>query len=315
MTRARLSLALAPLLFVGLITMPGTASAQAQPSHVFVAGNGSDRNPCTYARPCRTFQHAHDAVNSSGGVIDVLDPADYGPVSIIQSISILGHGWATVSTDSQHNTGISIDTANITVSIDGVRLEGVNFGGTGIALNVSANLFISNCVVRNFSNHGIVMKPPGPGPNQIVISNTVAASNGPQGIFLQPTAGSGEVTATFNRVEAYGNGQNGIAIYQNQAPNTFVGARIVDSVANDNGGYGFFAVGVPSQGEAALDVYRSTAEGNLGSYDVFAGDNSFVTVSECLISRWGQSQNGCLRSYGNNANGNGAAPCGTIGLK
>jgi hypothetical protein len=41
--------------------------AQAQPSHVFIAGNASDRNPCTFARPCRNFQHTHDAVNSSGG--------------------------------------------------------------------------------------------------------------------------------------------------------------------------------------------------------------------------------------------------------
>ena len=30
--------------------------AQAQPTRVFVAAQGSDGNPCTFALPCRTFQ-------------------------------------------------------------------------------------------------------------------------------------------------------------------------------------------------------------------------------------------------------------------
>ena len=64
----------------------GAGAAQAQ-TRVFVAAQGSDSNPCTFAAPCRTFQHAHDMV-AAGGEIDVLDPAGYGAVIITKSISI-----------------------------------------------------------------------------------------------------------------------------------------------------------------------------------------------------------------------------------
>ena len=55
-------------------------SALAQ-SRVFVAAQGSDSNPCTFAAPCRTFQHAHDVL-AANGEIDVLDPAGYGALTI-----------------------------------------------------------------------------------------------------------------------------------------------------------------------------------------------------------------------------------------
>jgi hypothetical protein len=219
MTHARLSLVLALLVFVGFSGTP----AQAQPARVFVSGSGSDRSPCTLARPCLTFQHAHDVV-TVGGVIDVLDTAEFGVVTITKSISIQGHGFAGIDVPV-NATGISINASNATVSINGVLIEGAQHGGTGIALNGSANLFI-------FSNHGIAMKPPG--DSKIVISNTVADSNLDQGIFLQPTGGV-LVTATFNRVEAKGNGQHGIAIYGNQASSTIVSAVITESVVTTNG--------------------------------------------------------------------------------
>src|SRR5436305_14261954 len=50
--------------------------AQAQPTHVFVAAQGTDSANCTFAAPCRSFQKAHDTV-AAGGEIDVLDPAGY----------------------------------------------------------------------------------------------------------------------------------------------------------------------------------------------------------------------------------------------
>src|SRR6516162_4145543 len=72
--------------------------AQAQ-SRVFVSATGSDGNPCTFAAPCRSFQHAHD-VTSANGEIDVIDPAGYGPLTISKSISIQGHGFSGISVPS-----------------------------------------------------------------------------------------------------------------------------------------------------------------------------------------------------------------------
>src|SRR5262249_14207100 len=73
--------------------------AQAQPTRVFVAAQGSDSSPCTFALPCRSFQHAHDVV-AARGEINVLDPAGYGAVIISKAISIQGHGFSGISTSS-----------------------------------------------------------------------------------------------------------------------------------------------------------------------------------------------------------------------
>ena len=77
MLRITLSALAVSLLALG----PCATAAHAQPVRVFVAAQGSDSNPCSFAAPCRTFQHAHDVV-AAGGEINVLDPAGYGAVTI-----------------------------------------------------------------------------------------------------------------------------------------------------------------------------------------------------------------------------------------
>src|SRR5262245_48160724 len=91
------------------------APASAQPARVFVAAQGSDANPCTFASPCRTFQHAHDVV-AAGGEIDVHDPAGYGRVTISKSISIHGHGFA----------GIASTTSGFAITISAGASDYVN---------------------------------------------------------------------------------------------------------------------------------------------------------------------------------------------
>ena len=51
------------------------------------ATSGSNSNPCTRASPCLTFAAAI-ANTAAGGEIDVLDPGDFGPVTITKAISI-----------------------------------------------------------------------------------------------------------------------------------------------------------------------------------------------------------------------------------
>jgi hypothetical protein len=68
----------AALLSCGLAAAP----AQAGPNRTFVSGLGTDSGTCTRPAPCRTFAFAL-TVTTAGGEIDVLDPAGYGPVTII----------------------------------------------------------------------------------------------------------------------------------------------------------------------------------------------------------------------------------------
>src|SRR5262245_62730777 len=116
MTRIALSAVTASLLAVGL-----NSAAQAAPNRVFVAAQGSDANPCTFAQPCRTFQHAHNVV-AAGGEIDVLDPAGYGALTITKSISIQGHGFSGMTVVS--GNGITINAgATDSVSLNGLLID------------------------------------------------------------------------------------------------------------------------------------------------------------------------------------------------
>src|SRR5262245_66228847 len=101
MTKCTPSLVIASMLAFALHAAP----AQAQ-SRVFVAAQGLDSNPCTFAQPCRSFQKAHDTV-VAGGEIDVLDPAGYGAVLITKAISIQGHGFAGLAVPS--GDGITVN--------------------------------------------------------------------------------------------------------------------------------------------------------------------------------------------------------------
>jgi hypothetical protein len=138
--------------FAVAVTLPA-ASAQAQ-TRVFVAGTGSDANPCTFALPCRTFQHAHDTV-AANGEIDVLDPAGYGALTIAKSISIQGHGYAGI-TASNSASAITVNAgASDVIILQGLTLDGVNSGLDGILFNTGASLKVFDCSIKNFLYNGI----------------------------------------------------------------------------------------------------------------------------------------------------------------
>ena len=62
-------------------TLP-LAPAQAQESRTFVSSAGSNTNSCTSATaPCGHFKAAY-AATPAGGEMDVLDPANYGSLTI-----------------------------------------------------------------------------------------------------------------------------------------------------------------------------------------------------------------------------------------
>ena len=63
----------------------------------FVSAAGSDSNNCAdITTPCLHFQNAVNATVPGGEVV-ALNPADYGPITINQPITINGQGWAYVA--------------------------------------------------------------------------------------------------------------------------------------------------------------------------------------------------------------------------
>src|SRR5262245_50108834 len=183
MTRIIASLFAASLLAVELTAAPAHAQ-----NRVFVAAQGLDANPCTFALPCRTFQRAHNVV-AAGGEIDVLDPAGYGAVTITKSISIQGHGFSGISAPAGDAITIGAG-ANDGISLRGLLIDGVGTGFRGIRFNTGASLNMQDCLIRNFQNHGIDYGGPASVKTSLYITNTQIFEMGGKGINIAPTGGS-----------------------------------------------------------------------------------------------------------------------------
>jgi len=141
MTRSLLAVACLFALILGI------HSAHAQ-SRVFVAAQGSDSNPCSFAAPCRGFQHAHDIV-AAGGEVIVLDDAGYGIVTITKSISITAPAglYAGISVPAS-GTGVTVNGAGIAVTLRGITITGQGANNYGIqVLNGSAR--VESSIVTN----------------------------------------------------------------------------------------------------------------------------------------------------------------------
>jgi hypothetical protein len=305
MTRITWSLFLATLLAFCL----HVASAQAQLVRTCVSmAKGSDSNSatsCHCSTPCRTFATA--AANTlADGEITVLDPGDYGGLTITRSISINNDSGGEASiTVSGNSTGIAVHAPNgaAYVNLRGLTIQGVGFGTTqGLVFLTGFTLTMTNCVVRNHTGNGIVFAPNA--SSNLSVSNTLVADNGGPGIFVAPS-GSGSVTAVFSRVAVYNNG-TGIVV-QGAASTGTINATVADSVAGNNSAGGFSAASSP--GGTSLTVVRSASVNNgtglfvTGAFAAFRVGQSTVTGN---TTTWSATSGGTLRSYGDNRiNGNG----------
>jgi hypothetical protein len=285
--------------------------ARAQLAKVFVAGQGSDSNPCTFAQPCLSFQHAHDTV-AAGGVIDVLSPADYGVVTITKAISIQGHGFAGLAVTS--GNGITIVAgASDKVSLGGLLIDGVGSGTTGIQFNTGASLDVQECRIRNFTTMGInftaATNPQTPATSALFVSDTHVAAN-LNGIRVS-AAGGGTPTGTFDRVVAVGNGNAGLLFYlRGTAAANFT---VSDSDFSNNGADGVNVNFSNPLSTGVSVVLRNVVASNNGTHGVWLQSASVappqplpvIWITKSTITRnylaIGADGNGYINSFGDNS--------------
>ena len=299
---AVLATALASILYV--------APAHALLSRTCVsAATGNDANAansCDCSTPCRTFQTAHNNT-ADQGELTVLDPGGYGALTVTKSISVVNDGGGEASMlVSGGGTGITINAsaAGGYVNLRGLTVQGVSGGtSTGLRFNTGISLTMENCVIRNHTGNGIEFYPNA--SSQISVSSTLLSDNGGHGIHIQPVAASA-VKALFNRVEAYGNSQDGILVAA-ALNSVAIKATAVDTVAANNGGSGFLATG-GFAGGINLMVARSVAANNSGTGIAALGLGAHVRVTRSTVTGNGQgwqAANAFLESYGdNNVDGN-----------
>jgi hypothetical protein len=233
-------------------------AAPAQAQRVFVSATGSDGNPCTFASPCRSFQHAHDTV-AANGEIDVLDPAGYGAVTITKSISIQGHGFSGITVASGGN-GITINASSTdAVHLSGLLIEGGHVGQNGIVFNGGQSLTVENCVVRNMFNDGLDFVSSATATQKLVVSNSYFNDNRGEGVFVLPLS-SGGINAAIDRTGFHRN-NNGLHVDGTQGTG-FLIVAVTDSVASNNSNIGVLVVSSSDKSPTNLSLTHSLVEGN-----------------------------------------------------
>jgi hypothetical protein len=305
------------------VTAMFSAAAGDGPStQTFVSASlGSDSNPCTRVSPCLTFAAAL-AQTTAGGEIDVLDPGDFGPVTITKAITIFGNtaGGAGMMT-TPGTSGIVISAgANDVVHLDGLTFDGVNASGTsGVVFLSGARLNIENCVVMGFTTSGITLSP-GAGSattTKVVVQNTTILNNA-TGLLIRPTGGiAANVTMRWLRID--NNTSEGLRV-DGTGGSGVINATLADSMASFNAGNGIDAVGGP--GNAIVDIMRVVAasngavsiqsnQSNGGTSSVTVGSSVLYGNNVAVVSTGG----GAVLSYANNkVTGNAISSSGFTGI-
>jgi hypothetical protein len=293
------------LLFTALVCLLPAAPAQATAARTFVSAIGSDSNNCAnVASPCRHLAAAY-AATSANGEIYVLDPANYGSVTITGPVSIEGHGWASIAPV----TGQAAITINANVSdninIIGVVLDGTAIANTiGIQFNSGGTLAVRDSVIRNFTSHGILFQTTDANPGRLFVSNTLVSDNGGYGIDINPTS-LGTTLAVLDHVELQNNASAGLAAQNHSQTITVV---VSESVSANSAGDGIF---VSSSGGTPVNVMvRKSKIANNAVDGLHAlGAAATIRVTRSTITGnntgWAAVSSGVVLSYGdNNIDGN-----------
>jgi len=148
---------LAKSLCIAAMTFAMATTAHAAALRTFVSGFGNDSNTatnCSHAQPCRTFAMAV-TVTASGGEIEALDPAGYGPITITGPLTLVGLPGAAINAPSGGN-GITINAGpNDAVHVQGLLIDGSGVGADGILFNTGGSLKVFDCTIKNFLYNGI----------------------------------------------------------------------------------------------------------------------------------------------------------------
>jgi hypothetical protein len=298
MTRTTSSLLTATLLALGLTAVP----AQATTFRTFVSAHGSDTNACTLLAPCKTFAAAHTQT-TAGGIIDVLDPAGYGAVTITKSITINGRDWASTLVTGGNAITINAGPGDV-VNLRGLIIDGAGTGADGIQFNSGGTLNVQNSVIRRFTGAGIQFVPST--SSKLFVSSTLVSDNGAAGIHVFPSGSGITVTASLNRVEL---DNNVTGVLANGTTSTgAVKVTVADSVSANNGASGF--VSFSAAGQAATDVMlvRCAAVNNATGMRATGAPATLRSAQSTVTGNavgWSVANGGLLFTYGdNNIDGN-----------
>jgi hypothetical protein len=303
-----------PLIFAaGLLVLGPAAPAQAaRINQAWVSGHGTDSASCgPSTSPCRTFQYTVHNILASGGEIDVMDPADYGPVTITFPLGIVNDnvGAATIR-QAAAQPGITISVAAAGgVYLRGLTIDGFGVGTAGIQFNAGASLDIAKCVVRHFKGNGINLIPTTTSTFSITDTFVSADDNTSVGIKIFPQGAAG-ITGFIKAVTSKNNFDGILLDALNTTAAKKLDVTVVDSVAANNFSIGFYvasASGHPAASMALRNVVAS--DNNMGVRVDGPGGIALLAHSVIDGNSYGTVvTGGKIYTYGDNNFSNNATP-------
>jgi sugar lactone lactonase YvrE len=249
----------------------------------FVSGSsGSDSNTCTRTAPCLTFATALKNT-TAGGEIDVLDPGDFGPVTLTESITIDGGNEAATAVGAAAGTsGITVNAgANDVINLRGLTFNGYGeTGASGVVFNSGARLQIEECSFQGFDTAGITFTP-GTGSAttaQMFVERSTIDGNG-GGVLVKPTAGIA-AAVTLVAVHIDQNSGSGL-IADGTGGSGPIHVAIGDSSASLNASSGIAATS--AQASVTVDAIRAAIVANGLAGIQSQGGAASVTVGSSQI--------------------------------
>jgi hypothetical protein len=215
--------------------------------------------------------------------LPVLDPGDFGPVTITRAISIFNDAVGVAGTISSSGTsGIVVSAgANDLVKLRGLIFDGLNSSVSGIQINSALRVTIQNCVIQEFgpSAAGINVTPSNSMTLKIQDSTII---NNNIGVNIKPSGGA-TVYASIERTRIDNNAGDGV-----HADGTGGGPvllNISDSSMSVNAGNGLVVLSGPSNAKA--NVIRGSFGTNGGAgikADQSGGGSAAATVGSSMFA-------------------------------
>ena len=272
---------IAPLfaLPTALVCLLPIAPAQAQAARTFVSAAAATAitAPTSLRRAVTLpplMRHT-----SANGEIDVLDPANYGALTITGPVTIEGHGWASITPAFDGNAVTINAQSSDKVILRGLIMDGARVASTtGIQFNSGALLIVEDRVVRNMTSDGFdfnFVVNATTNAQTLEVSNSSFNNNGGFGIYIQTN--NGPVTASLDRTAIVGNGETGLYA---STGNIALTVAVRDSVAAYNS-FGFEAHSVTG-GPVSLTLTHSEAVGN--GTGLFAMGNAVIWLAQSTLT-------------------------------
>jgi hypothetical protein len=260
----------------------------AQSAHTWVSSTGSDANGNgTTAKPYATFAQALSNT-AAAGIVSVLGPGDYGPVTITQSVTIDGTGGGSIGFAGD-GEGIYIDpSAPASITLRNLTMNG---GGTGsdaifIASSGTTNpvyVVIDGCLIGGFSQIGVGLGSES--PMYMVIRNTTI-SGGELSVRTFQNGTAAPVTG-YDHVSL-----DHVTIQGASSAGVFMRNGNVDiSNSNITGSVGAGVVGVQADTYATVNLQNSMVTSNTNGICIYV--NSSAIIDNTTVADNGTNVEGC----------------------